>query len=193
MSAAVCLGNLPQVSAGGNLPQLAGSAPCSGAHPLVGCVRIHTPNRNKSTTAADFTARPPLYRATFWGRSHERPPPEVVGNRDRLADEYGLTAAADPAPALVPLTDSGADWENIELYRAEAGGLVLVCSSYGRPPPPALGMRKILPVFACWAKSYARRFSTANAMRNTLQRAMRERWGAGPRHAPQEVTERATA
>jgi len=38
-----CSGILPQVSAGGNMPQLAGSALCSGAHSYIECVRIHTP------------------------------------------------------------------------------------------------------------------------------------------------------
>lgn len=44
----VCCRNSLQVSAGGNLPQLAGSVLCSGAHPLIGCVRIHTPIGNGS-------------------------------------------------------------------------------------------------------------------------------------------------
>lgn len=150
----------------------------------------------KPTLAATCRECPMFPRAYYiCMRAHTSSPGEIrqaknskiIANRARLAEDWNLTAPADPYAAIVPLTDNRADWENVELYHDNGGGLVLVCSSGGRPPPRALGMQPIPPIYAIWYKSYAARFLNSGAMREALEQAQRERWGdeaAPPPHAP---------
>lgn len=118
-----------------------------------------------------------IFAGTFWKRVWAKPANRQINqNRKRLVDDWRLTAHADAPDPHRPLVDGRHEYDFPELYHDETGGLVLVVSNWGpKPPSSALGMREIPPVFNRDAKSYARRFPNANALKKALQRAMRER------------------
>lgn len=141
----------------------------------------HTHIQTDTRTAAQATARPDLYAGTYWGNfrvngNAEMVAPAIIANRNRFVEEWRIKTRSHailPRPTVM----GKEDFDHIELYRDEAGLLVLVCSNYGDdiPPPPILGMQKIPALYCEGATSYAARYSLTEA------RARLEAVGGGPK------------
>lgn len=134
----------------------------------------HQTNRHPDRrTAADATARPDLFRDTYWGRfTLARNPditPAIIRNRNAFARDWKLRSrsrALLPRPTVL----GGEDYDHCEQYRDEAGWFVLACSNYGDIPPPAIiGLRKVPPLYCEGATSYAGRFASLRELRARLE------------------------
>ena len=177
MNAARCIGNLPQVSAGGNLPQLAGSAPCSGARTYYSARAVTyspaEPKRIKpGLKAADATRFPRLYWGTYWGafkldENADAITAEIIENRNRFARRWRLRRLVEMV-GRYPAKDRGEDFDHPETYRDADGWIVLVVSNYNAPPPGVLGMVRIAPIYSTAAESYVGRFASVRELKARL-------------------------
>lgn len=131
-------------------------------------------------TAASLTDRPELFGKVYWGafnadKNPEASDPDILANRNAFVESWKVRSVsrAQYLPgtysphsydhdALLPAYD----FDHAELYRDEAGALVLVCSNYGTtPPPPALEMQPVPPMYSEDATTYAARFTTLKDLR----------------------------
>ena len=130
-------------------------------------------NQTASRTAADATARPDLFRDTYWGRfTLARNPditPAIIRNRNAFARDWKLRSrsrALLPRPTVL----GGEDYDHAEQYRDEAGWFVLVVSNYGKtPPPPILAMQRIPAIYHPNATSFAGRYASLSELRARLE------------------------
>jgi len=139
-----------------------------------------TKNRHSYDTAADLTDHPELFGKVYWGafnadKNPEASDPDIISNRNAFAKSWKLRSASraqylpgmyspssyDP-DALLPVYD----FDHAELYRDEAGALVLVCSNYGKTPPPAaMEMQPVAPMYSEDAATFAARYATLKDLR----------------------------
>ena len=132
-----------------------------------------TTNQTASRTAAEATARPDLYGGTYWGNFtlalNPDITPAIIRNRNAFARDWKLRSrsrALLPRPTVL----GGEDYDHPELYRDEAGWLVLLVSNYGKtPPPPILAMQRIPPIYHAHATSYAGRYASLSELRARLE------------------------
>ena len=132
-----------------------------------------TTNQTASRTAAEATARPDLYGGTYWGNFtlalNPDITPAIIRNRNAFARDWKLRSrsrALLPRPTVL----GGEDYDHPELYRDEAGWLVLLVSNYGKTqPPPILAMQRIPPIYHAHATSYAGRYASLSELRARLE------------------------
>jgi hypothetical protein len=132
----------------------------------------------RTKTVAQQTNRPALYGRVYWGQfpaGHDNAiSPEIIANRNRLASDYRLKSLAG-CQYNYPPRESPDDFDHGELYRTKDGGLVLICSNYGGPPPAPMGMKEIYPVYSTGATTYLRTFQNLSE----IHRAVAACWGLG--------------
>lgn len=112
--------------------------------------------------ARDLTKHPDIFAGTCWGafsmdRNSEVITPEIISNRNMLVEQYGLKCCANlqfDRWQRKSETDKNYDLDHLEVYRTTRGGVAIVCSNYGCPPPPFLNMQPIPPVYTTQTKSY---------------------------------------
>lgn len=119
-------------------------------------------------------------------RRKQKPPPEqeqVARNVQRLIERHGLreTRVAVP-PETWELPARLSELDHVRLYRTAAGGIMLLCSNYGAPPPAALAMEPHPPLYSFACQSYVRLFTSPAAMRRVIRDAARQPEKAG--HPP---------
>ena len=129
-----------------------------------------------TTTAAEATAHPELFRDAYWGNFRLARNPEItpaiIANRNRFAEEWRLKSRSHADIPHPWTAGTPYDYDHAEQYRDADGFFVLACSNYGDiPPPPVLGMRKIPPIYREDATSYAGRFATLRELRARLEAA----------------------
>ena len=93
----------------------------------------------------------------------------IIANREAFARNWKIksrSGAMIPRPTVL----GGEDYDHPELYRDEAGWLVLLVSNYGKtPPPPILEMRRIPAIYHQHATSYAGRYASLSELRARLE------------------------
>lgn len=125
-------------------------------------------------TAAAATRFPHLFKWTYWGAFTLAPndhaiTPAIIENRNRFAEGRRL-ASRVRMPSMRPERRRGEDFDHVELYRDKAGWLVLVCSNYGETPPPAaLDMEPVPPLYSVGVCSWAARYATRKELNARLK------------------------
>jgi len=117
------------------------------------------PSTISRITAAAATSRPDLFSGVYWGCFTLSKNPEIsatiIENRNEFARAWRLkrrSRAYIPRPRLKPYEDL----DHLELFRDEDEALVMICSNYGGTPPPlALGMQRIPPIYSDGVESFA--------------------------------------
>ena len=133
---------------------------------------IESSNPEIGITAAEATNRPDLFSGLYWGCFRLSKNPEISGviirNRNEFARAWKLKSrsrACFQRPVLKP----DEDFDHLELFRDEDGALVMIVSNYGgTPPPPALGMQRIPPLYAEDAETFAARYPTLRDLKARL-------------------------
>lgn len=131
-------------------------------------------------TAASLTDHPELFGKVYWGafnadKNPEAVDPAIITNRNAFARDWRLKRQSQaqylPGTYSPSSYDHDAmapvyDFDHAELYRDETGALVLVCSNYGTtPPPPALGMQEVPPMYSNDATTFAARYPSLKDLR----------------------------
>ena len=131
-----------------------------------------TTNQPDTPTAAGATARPDLFRDTYWGRFTLARNPDItsaiIRNRNRIAAEWELVRQIEAYTLLAAGADVRADFDHAEAYESRWGWIFLLCANDSEPPPPVLGMKPIPPVYARGVRSYAARYATRREFRARL-------------------------
>lgn len=94
----------------------------------------------------------------------------IIANREAFARNWKIKSRSG---AMLPRpTTAGTlhDYDHPTLYRDAAGFLVLVCSNYGKtPPPPILAMQRIPAIYHPNATSFAGRYASLSELRARLE------------------------
>ena len=133
---------------------------------------IESSNPEIRITAAAATDFPEIFEGAYWSGFTLSKNPEisrdVIANRNDFARSWRLKSrsrAYIPRPRLKP----DENFDHMELFRAEDGALVVIVSNYGgTPPPPALGMQRIPPLYAEDAETFAARYPTLRDLKARL-------------------------
>ena len=123
-------------------------------------------------TAAAATDFPEIFEGAYWSGFTLSKNPEitaaVIENRNEFARAWRLkrrSRAYIPRPWLKPYED----FDHLELFRDEDGALVMIVSNYGGvPPPAALGMKPIPPLYAEGVETFAARYATLRELKARL-------------------------
>ena len=130
------------------------------------------PSTISRITAAAATDFPEIFEGAYWSSFTLSKNPEisaaVIANRNEFARAWRLkrrSRAYIPRPRLKPYEDL----DHLELFRDKNGALVMIVSNYGgTPPPPALGMKPIPPLYAEGVKTFAARYPTLRELKARL-------------------------
>ena len=133
---------------------------------------IESSNPEIRITAAAATDFPEIFEGAYWSGFTLSKNPEisrdVIANRNDFARSWRLKSrsrAFIPRPRLKP----DEDLDHLELFRDEDGALVMIVSNYGgTPPPAALGMKRIPPLYAEGVETFAARYATLRDLKAHL-------------------------
>lgn len=128
-------------------------------------------NKTPSRRVAYKTDYPSLYVHAYWGThpaDDEIGSPEIIANRNRLAQEYGLKKYFR---VLRPHIASGLGfgYDHPEGYRMADGRVLLLISNYGIPAPPYLQMQPVGPLYHVRAQSFIRVFDGLRQLKKAVE------------------------
>lgn len=124
-----------------------------------------------SRRVAYKTDHPSLYVHAYWGThpaDDEIGSPEIIANRNRLAEEYGLKKYFR---VLKPWIASGLPfgYDHPEGYRMADGRVLLLISNYGCSAPPYLQMQPVGPLYHVRAQSFIRVFDGLRQLKKAVE------------------------
>ena len=154
-----------------------GNAPDAILEPRVGQAGMdNTPqgnnmNKSPSKRVAYRTNYPRLYEQAYWGThpaDDEIGSPEIIANRNRLAEEYGLEKYFR---VLKPWIASGLPfgYDHPEGYRMADGRVLLLISYYGCSAPPYLQMQPVGSLYHVRAQSFIRVFDGLRQLKKAVE------------------------
>ncbi len=128
-------------------------------------------NKPQSKRVAYRTDYPKLYEQAYWGThpaDDEIGSPEIIANRNRLAQEYGLKKYFRVnKPYIQPGLGFGYDHQ--EGYRLPDGRVLLLISNYGCSAPPYLQMQAVGPLYHVRAQSFIRVFDGLRQLNKAVE------------------------
>lgn len=128
-------------------------------------------NKRPSKRVAYRTNHPGLYDKAYWGThpaNDEVGSPEIIANRNRLVEEYGLIKYFRVhKPHIAPEHDFG--YDHPEGYRLPDGRVLLLISNYGTPAPPYLQMQPVGPLYHVRAQSFIRVFDNLRQLKKAIE------------------------
>ena len=97
---------------------------------------------------------------------------EVKRNMQRLIERHGLRETRVCVPyELWDLAGKISELDHLRLYRTAAGGVLMLVSNYGAPPPAAMAMEPHAALYSFACQSYVRLFTSPAAMRRVIREA----------------------
>lgn len=123
--------------------------------------------------ARDATKYPALFN-NYWGsftiKENDTITPEIIENRNRFVEEFGIIQSVRYQAALDPFFCSSQDCDHKEAYKTQTGQIILICSNYGGGLPLArFGMAPYLPLYTTTATTYIKVFANAVEMRAVMK------------------------
>jgi len=131
-----------------------------------------TTNQPDTPTAAGATARPDLFRDTYWGRFTLARNPDItsaiIRARNRFAIDWKLKSRYR---VYAPVPPKGWPYgcDHPETYTDAEGWIVLLVSNDYGQPPPILGLRFVGYLYEGKVRSYAGRFASLRELRARLE------------------------
>jgi hypothetical protein len=135
-----------------------------------------TIDTSETRTAAERTARPGLFDGTCWGpcTDSDLVSDKIIRNRDGFAEHWRLKRLTRPQLPMSRRSSRRYECDHLEVYTTRDGGYVALCSNYGAPPPPALGMIEVRPVYSVGVRSFAAGYATLKVLRGAFRAAAEE-------------------
>ena len=133
---------------------------------------IESSNPETRITAAGATDFPEIFEGAYWSNftlsKNPEITPEIIANRNEFARAWKLKGRSR-VWLQRPMLNSDEDFDHPELFRDEDGAPVMIVSNYGgTPPPAALGMQRIPPLYAEGVETFAVRYATLRDLKAHL-------------------------